>query len=182
MSKISTKNILKKIFKGKTDKKVKKKVSKKKVVKAKKAKKAKKIISKKIKKVVKKVTPKLTKTKKAVKITETTAEPKVDNLRISKTNEVKPEIKKVKKQETEKREYKIKDHVVYPKHGVGQITEFKKINIGGIDVETYVIKFEKDSNFYFLKYEFTTTNENEKDKYFKILDHIIETFDFKEST
>ena len=147
MSKISTKNILKKIFKGKTDKKVKKKVSKKKVVKAKKtkkAKKAKKIISKKIKKIIKKVSPKLTKTKKAVKITETTAEPKVDNLRISKTNEVKPEIKKVKKQETEKREYKIKDHVVYPKHGVGQITEFKKINIGGIDVETYVIKFEKD--------------------------------------
>ena len=92
MSKISTKNILKKIFKGKTDKKVKKKVSKKKVVKAKKAKK---IISKKIKKVVKKVSPKLTKTKKGVKITETTAEPKVDNLRISKTNEVKPEIKKV---------------------------------------------------------------------------------------
>ena len=108
MSKISTKNILKKIFKGKTVKKVKKKVSKKKVVKAKKAKKAKKIISKKIKKVVKKVTPKLTKTKKTIKIKEKTAEPKVDNLRISKTNEVKPEIKKVKKQETEKREYKIK--------------------------------------------------------------------------
>ena len=54
------------------------------------------------------------------------------------------EINKVKKQGTEKREFKIKDHVVYPKHGVGQITEFKKINIGGIDVETYVIKFEKD--------------------------------------
>ena len=69
---------------------------------------------------------------------------KTENLRISKSNEVKPEIKKVKKQETEKREYKIKDYVVYPKHGVGQITEFKKINIGGIDVETYVIKFEKD--------------------------------------
>jgi len=34
--------------------------------------------------------------------------------------------------------------VVYPKHGVGQITEFKKISIGGIDVETYIIKFEKD--------------------------------------
>ena len=34
--------------------------------------------------------------------------------------------------------------MVYPKHGVGQITEFKKINIGGIDVETYIIKFEKD--------------------------------------
>jgi len=147
MSKISTKNILKKIFKGKKDKKVKKKVSKKKAVHVKKkvkAKKAKKIVSKKTKKVIKKVSPKLTRTKKADKITETTVEPKVDNLRISKTNEVKPEIKKVKKQETEKREYKIKDHVVYPKHGVGQITEFKKINIGGIDVETYVIKFEKD--------------------------------------
>ena len=147
MSKISTKNILKKIFKGKTDKKLKKKVSKKKVVKAKKVKKAKKAsktISKKIKKIVKKISPKITKTKKTVKVAETAGEPKVENLRISKTNEVKPEIKKVKKQETEKREYKIKDHVVYPKHGVGQITEFKKINIGGIDVETYVIKFEKD--------------------------------------
>ena len=33
---------------------------------------------------------------------------------------------------------------MYPKHGVGQITEFKKINIGGIDVETYILKFEKD--------------------------------------
>ena len=27
---------------------------------------------------------------------------------------------------------------------MGQITEFKKINIGGIDVETYQLKFEKD--------------------------------------
>ena len=71
-------------------------------------------------------------------------ESKTENLRISKNNELKPEIKKVKKQETEKREYKVKDYVVYPKHGVGQITEFKKINIGGIDVETYIIKFEKD--------------------------------------
>ena len=141
MSKISTKNILKKIFKSKTNKKVKKKVSKKKVVKAKKAKR---IILKKTKKIIKKVPNKSTKTKKTIKTSETTAETKVDNLRISKTNEVKPEIKKIKKQETEKREYKVKDFVVYPKHGVGQITEFKKINIGGIDVETYVIKFEKD--------------------------------------
>ena len=71
-------------------------------------------------------------------------EVKVDPLRIPKNNEQKPEIKKIKVQGSEKREYKIKDYVVYPKHGVGQITEFKKINIGGIDVETYVIKFEKD--------------------------------------
>ena len=149
MSKISTKNILKKIFKAKPEKKVKKKVTKKKVIKTKKItkdkiKKAKKFVAKKTKQVSKKIDPKLTKRKKTIKVFEPKEETKVDNLRISKSNEIKPEIKKVKKQETEKREYKIKDHVVYPKHGVGQITEFKKINIGGIDVETYVIKFEKD--------------------------------------
>ena len=140
MSKISTKNILKKIFNRKTVKKVKKKVTKKKVAK----KKVSRVKVKKIKKVIKKVSTKSIKKKSIKKTASTPTEPKVDNLRISKTNEVKPEIKKVKKQETEKREYKIKDYVVYPKHGVGQITEFKKINIGGIDVETYVIKFEKD--------------------------------------
>ncbi|MBD1133494.1 transcriptional regulator [Pelagibacterales bacterium SAG-MED44] len=122
---------------------MKKKVTKKKVAKIK-QKKTKKIITKKIKKVSKKVPTKSIKPKTNKKTVSTPAETKVDNLRISKTNEVKPEIKKVKKQETEKREFKIKDYVVYPKHGVGQITEFKKINIGGIDVETYVIKFEKD--------------------------------------
>ena len=145
MSKISTKNILKKIFKTKPIKKVKKKVTVKKVGKTKKVnkdkiKKVKKVVVKKTKKISKKITPKPIKSNKTTKL----SEPKVDNLRISKSNEIKPEIKKVKKQETEKREYKIKDHIVYPKHGVGQITEFKKINIGGIDVETYVIKFEKD--------------------------------------
>ena len=149
MSKISTKSILKKIFKGKSDKEMTKKVKKKKVTKVKKVvktktKKVKKVVVKKAKKVLKKIPNKSPKIKKVSKTTETSDEPKVDNLRISKTNEVKPEIKKVKKQETEKREFKIKDYVVYPKHGVGQITEFKKINIGGIDVETYVIKFEKD--------------------------------------
>ena len=149
MSKISTKNILKKIFKAKPEKKVKKKVTVKKVHKIKKVtkdktKKTKKVTAKKTKKVSKKITSKLIKVKKAAKVFERKQETKVDNLRISKGNEIKPEIKKVKKQETEKKEYKIKDHVVYPKHGVGQITEFKKINIGGIDVETYIIKFEKD--------------------------------------
>ena len=140
MSKISTKNILKKIFKTKPEKKVKKKVFQKKVKKAK----VKKTVSKRVKKVTKKIISKSKKIKKIAKTKDTSADLKTDNLRISKPNEVKPEIKKVKKQETEKREYKIKDYVVYPKHGVGQITEFKKISIGGIDVETYVIKFEKD--------------------------------------
>jgi CarD family transcriptional regulator len=133
MSKINLKNILKKTF----NKKAKKKISK--VIK-KKAKKAKKIIPKKVKKLSKNIKS----TKSLQKKVEEKINAKSDNLRIPKSNETKPEIKKVKKQETEKKEYKIKDFVVYPKHGVGQITEFKKINIGGIDVEAYVIKFEKD--------------------------------------
>ena len=129
MSKISLKNILKKTFKKKSSKKVKK-ISKSKI--------------KKNKKNQKKNTKVIKLKKKSIKKTNEKIETKAENLRISKNSEVKPEIKKVKKQETEKREYKIKDFVVYPKHGVGQINEFKKINIGGIDVETYVIKFEKD--------------------------------------
>ena len=129
MSKISLKNILKKTFKKKSTKKVKK-ISKPKI--------------KKNKKNQKKNTKVIKLKKKSIKKTNEKIETKAENLRISKNSEVKPEIKKVKKQETEKREYKIKDFVVYPKHGVGQINEFKKINIGGIDVETYVIKFEKD--------------------------------------
>ena len=97
-------------------------------------------------KVIKKTKIKIKKNLKtiSVKTAPQNIEIKTDNLRISKSNEIKPEIIKVKKQETEKKEYKVKDYVVYPKHGVGQITEFKKINIGGIDVETYVLKFEKD--------------------------------------
>ncbi len=130
MSRISLKNILKKTFKKKVKKKSKK-ISK--------PKKVKKVKEKKIPKVKLKKTAQ----KKIPKADNKNVE-KNDNLRISKSNEVKPEIKKVKKQNTEKREFKIKDYVVYPKHGVGQINEFKKINIGGIDVETYVIKFEKD--------------------------------------
>ena len=147
MKKISTTNILKKIFKKNPEKKVKKKtiikVAKKPKVKTKVAKKT---TSVKKAKVAKKT---IAKTKKNLTVPNKKSIPqkievKTDNLRISKSNEIKPEIKKVKKQETEKKEYKVKDYVVYPKHGVGQITEFKKINIGGIDVETYVLNFEKD--------------------------------------
>ena len=131
------KNILKKILNKKSSKKVVKKTKTKPKIKTK----------VKSQKKIKKTTPK--KIKKVSKVIKNVNEKKIsskqnDNLRISKSNEVKPEIIKVKKQETEKKEYKVKDFVVYPKHGVGQITEFKKINIGGIDVETYVIKFDKD--------------------------------------
>ena len=138
-------NILKKIFKTAQKKKVKKKTAPKvnsKIIKKTKDKVAKKNISKISKAIVTKVKKKLKKTAK--NSVPEKIEVKTGNLRISKSNEIKPEIKKVKKQETEKRVYKVKDYVVYPKHGVGQITEFKKISIGGINVETYVLKFEKD--------------------------------------
>ena len=145
MKKISSTNILAKIFKKTPDKKLKKK-SVAKVAKKPKAKVVKKIIPVKKFKVVKKTTAKTKKNLKAVigKPIPQKIEEKTNNLRIPKSNEVKPEIIKIKKQATEKKQYKVKDYVVYPKHGVGQITEFKKINIGGIDVETYVLKFEKD--------------------------------------
>ena len=140
------KNILKKILNNKKAKKVVKKKTKvlKKVAKVKKSKKIvktnKPVKIKKVKKVSKEINKKKIKDQKKKDKTEV----KVDPLRIPKNNEQKPEIKKVKKQETEKRLFKVKDYVVYPKHGVGQITETKKINIGGIDVETYILKFEKD--------------------------------------
>jgi len=143
-------NILKKIFKTTPGKKIKKKTVVKVVSKKKSKVKIGKPTTKKNLKTtkVKTIKPATTKPKKKSRVVSKNLAPaKVEvtnNLRISKSNEIKPEIKKVKKQETEKKEYKVKDYIVYPKHGVGQITEFKKINIGGIDVETYVLKFEKD--------------------------------------
>jgi len=126
MKKINLKNILKKTFKK--DKSKKKKGKKIKVLKKTKNKNKK----KKIKKTI-------DTTKKNLKNTL-----KNDNLRIPKSNEVKPEIKKIKKQDTEKKEYKPKDYVVYPKHGVGQILSVSSKTIGGIEVQCYDIKFEKD--------------------------------------
>ena len=143
MKKISLINTLKKTFKKKNI------VKKKKVVKTKpKVKKvASKVKLKSIKKKNKQKKIKVLKKKtdlKNKKVEKTEIEANSNSLRIPKNNEQKPEIKKVKKQETEKKIYKVKDYVVYPKHGVGQIIEFKKINIGGIDVEAYILKFEKD--------------------------------------
>ena len=147
MKKISLINTLKKTFKAKkvTDKKknskVTKKLKKNKVIKIKKTKAA--VKTKRIK--IQKKDQKIIIKKKSLKNEKNdTSESNSNLLRIPKSNEQKPEIKKVKKQDTEKKEYKVKDYVVYPKHGVGQITEFKKMNIGGIEIETYILKFEKD--------------------------------------
>ena len=144
MKKISTTNILTKIFKKNPLKKTKKSITK--IIKKPKTKVIKKNVStkKNLKSVKIKKNLKIAKKEFTKSSIQEKVEVKTDNLRISKSNETKPEIIKIKKQQTEKRIFKVKDYVVYPKHGVGQITEFKKINIGGIDVETYVLKFEKD--------------------------------------
>ena len=138
MKKINLKSILKKTFNKKLKIKIKKKAVK-----------TKKVIKSNIKKpkIIKKRIKQIIKTSRKVvkkKVGASKDEIKSENIRIIKNNDQKPEIKKIKTQEREKREYKIKDYVVYPKHGVGRIHDFKKINIGGIDVEAYILRFEKD--------------------------------------
>ena len=133
MKKISLKNILKKTFKKKTASNVKKK----------KTKKVKKVAKKIKNKIVKKRIPKK-QSKKKLAENNIKIEKKIDNLRIPKNNEQKPEIKKIKKQQTAKREYKPKDYIVYPKHGVGQIQSINTKTIGEIEVQCYDIKFDKD--------------------------------------
>ena len=59
-------------------------------------------------------------------------------------SEEKIEIKKIKKQPSAKREYNIKDFVVYPKHGVGKIIAVEKANIGQIEIQFYKIFIEKE--------------------------------------
>ena len=60
------------------------------------------------------------------------------------TPEEKVEIKKIKKQPTEKRMYDVKDFVVYPKHGVGKIIAVDKATIGQIEIQFYKIFVEKE--------------------------------------
>ena len=134
MKKINLKSILKKTFKKKKTS-IKKTKSKVKV-------KTKKNLIKKVgrPKIIKKDVLNNKEKKRELKKNIT----KNENLKLTKTLDQKPEIIKIKKQGTEKREYKVKDYVVYPKHGVGQILSVSAKMIGGIDVQCYDIKFEKD--------------------------------------
>tara|TARA_B100000700_G_scaffold312805_1_gene396959 strand:- start:104 stop:778 length:675 start_codon:yes stop_codon:yes gene_type:complete len=87
----------------------------------------------------------LKKTKKIKSKSKIKLEPKVlDKKTSNPSGEEKPEIKKVKKQPTEKRIYNSKDYVVYPKHGVGKITSIEKATIGGIEIQFYKIFIEKE--------------------------------------
>ncbi len=52
-------------------------------------------------------------------------------------------ITKVAKQESDKKIYKIKDHVIYPKHGVGQIVAIENSVIADIEMTYYKIQVTK---------------------------------------
>ena len=98
--------------------------------------------------------PKKKKTKKVKKFKKVkntknylTKKIKVEDKSKKQTNlnqEDKPEIKKIKKQATEKKQYNVKDFVVYPKHGVGKITAVEKAKIGQIEIQFYKIFIEKE--------------------------------------
>ena len=130
---------------------------KKKTTKVKKVVKAKITKPKLTKKVTKeKVTKKITKEKKVkktkvveqVKTPEVTSPTKVTprsgRVYTSSSQDPLIEIKKIKKQENEKRIYKIKDFVIYPKHGIGQIVAVEKDTIAGIEIHFYKIEITKD--------------------------------------
>ena len=136
MKKINLKSILKKTFKKKkkvlTKKKVKPVAKKTKIIKVK-------------KKLGRPKSKQINKNYSKEKANVNLIKPKnAENLRLTKGQDQKPEIVKIKKQETEKKQFKPKDYIVYPKHGVGQILSVSSKTIGGIDVQCYDIKFEKD--------------------------------------
>ncbi|MFL2890189.1 MAG: CarD family transcriptional regulator [Pelagibacteraceae bacterium] len=93
-----------------------------------------------------KKTKKVLKKKSKIKVEKTKNKLKLDKLKKPSpySQDEKVEIKKIKKQPTEKKEYNIKDFVVYPKHGVGKIIAVEKAKIGQIDMQFYKIFIEKE--------------------------------------
>ena len=68
---------------------------------------------------------------------------KVSGQIISKSDD-KVEIKKIKKQPSEKRIYNVNNYVVYPKHGVGKIVSVDSAKIGNIEITFYKVFIEKE--------------------------------------
>ena len=96
----------------------------------------------------KKKQKKIKKVKKVKKVKNIlTKKPKIEQVQKKQSNlnqEEKPEIKKIKKPATEKKQYNLKDFVVYPKHGVGKIVSIEKAKIGQIEIQFYKIFIEKE--------------------------------------
>jgi len=49
-----------------------------------------------------------------------------------------------KKAAAKKQVFKVGQHIVYPAHGVGEVTGIEQEVIAGFDIEVYVVKFEQD--------------------------------------
>tara|TARA_A100001011_G_C14260019_1_gene821923 strand:+ start:1101 stop:1763 length:663 start_codon:yes stop_codon:yes gene_type:complete len=92
----------------------------------------------------KKKTKKIKKIKKLKKQKTKNLVKAVEKKNTTSGSDEKPEIKKIKKQPTEKKIYNLKDFVVYPKHGVGKITAIEKATVGEIDIQFYKIFVEKE--------------------------------------
>ena len=99
------------------------------------------------KKVAKKATKKVSKkkiVKQKIKKSKSTEKKIVENTFVKNNQQDIIEVKKVTKQDTEKRVYKVKDYVIYPKHGIGQITSVDKLTIAGIEASVYKIEITKE--------------------------------------
>ena len=83
------------------------------------------------------------KTKKKIKTKKLTTQ-NVYKSNIFKSNDEKVKIKKILKQAIEKKNYNLKDYVVYPKHGVGKILAIEKAKIGDINITFYKVYVEKE--------------------------------------
>ena len=87
---------------------------------------------------------KISKTKKKKIISKKLVQQKNYKSNVFKADEEKVKIKKILKQPVEKKNYKLKDYVVYPKHGVGKIISIEKAKIGNIDITFYKVLIEKE--------------------------------------
>ena len=95
------------------------------------------------KKKIKKIR-KISKTKKKKIINKKLVQQNTYKPNVFRADEEKVKIKKILKQPVEKKNYKLKDYVVYPKHGVGKIISIEKAKIGNIDITFYKVLIEKE--------------------------------------
>lgn len=52
--------------------------------------------------------------------------------------------KSTAKKKTQKKVFKVGQHIVYPAHGVGEVIGIEQEIIAGFDIEVYVVKFDQD--------------------------------------
>ena len=87
---------------------------------------------------------KISKTKKKKIISKKLVQQNAYKQNVFRADEEKVKIKKILKQPVEKKNYNLKDYVVYPKHGVGKIISIEKAKIGNIDITFYKVLIEKE--------------------------------------